>query len=523
MSQIISSRQTLLSCVNQQPSLRKIINVSASDTRLVEARASLLLSSIHRSHGALQESLTSATYLNSITESCRDLGLNIEAAAYFEVANAMWDQGEMASSIGMLQELEQLSNLKQQTIPIGKSKILAKIASQVSMAKLEKPDRIIEKYLSPALAELKGKTDGSDAGQVYHEFAVFCDRQYQDPDSIEDLERLRTLKEMKEMEVETLLKLSKEATSGQKQRNHRAYNQAKQWLALDTEEYERLNDGRGQLLRRSLENYLLSLAAWDDHNNDALRFTALWLEHSDEEVVSESVSKHLFKVATLKFASLANQLTSRLLDTKDEFQVLLLGLVLNICKDHPHHGMYQIWAGTNSNPSANDETALSRQKATKEVALKLSKSPRSGGTWSAIDRISHQYCHFASEREKVKSGSKIRLSNSPAGSALNAMLQKNPLPPPTLQIELAADKNYSRLPTMISVDPSFSIASGISAPKIVTLLASNGKRYKQLVGVYFLRIWYLKYLLMCRRLRVVLTISGKMQSWSRSSHKSANS
>ncbi|OBT86494.1 hypothetical protein VE02_04917 [Pseudogymnoascus sp. 03VT05] len=481
VSQIISSRQTLLSCVNQQSSLRKIINVSASGTRLVEARSSLLSSGIHRSHGALQESLTSATYLNSITGSCRDLGLNIEAAAYFEVANAMWDQGEMASSIGMLQELEQLSNLKQQTIPIGKSKILAKIASQVSMAKLEKPDRIIEKYLSPALAELKGKTDGSDAGQVYHEFAVFCDRQYQDPDSIEDLERLRTLKEMKEMEVETLLKLSKEATSGQKQRNHRAYNQAKQWLTLDTEEYERLNDGRGQLLRRSLENYLLSLAAWDDHNNDALRFTALWLEHSDQEVVSESVSKYLPNVATLKFASLANQLTSRLLDTKDKFQVQLLNLVLNICKDHPHHGMYQIWAGTNSNPSANDETALSRQKATKEVALKLSKSARSGGTWSAIDRISHQYCHFASEREKVKSGSKISLRNSPAGSALNAMLQKNPLPPPTLQIELSADKNYSRLPTMISVDPSFSIASGISAPKIVTLLASNGKRYRQLV------------------------------------------
>ncbi|KFY39903.1 hypothetical protein V494_03772 [Pseudogymnoascus sp. VKM F-4513 (FW-928)] len=481
VSQIISSRQTLLSCVNQQPSLRNMINVSASDTSLVEARASLLSSSIHRSHGALQESLTLATYLNSITGSCRDLGLNIEAAAYFEVANAMWDQGEMASSIGMLQELEQLSNLGEQTIPIGKSKILAKIASQVSMAKLEKPDRIIEKYLSPALAELKGKTDGSDAGQVYHEFAVFCDRQYQDPDSIEDLERLRTLKEMKEMEVETLLKLSKEATSGQKQRNHRAYNQAKQWLALDTEEYERLNDGRGQLLRRSLENYLLSLAAWDDHNNDALRFTALWLEHSDEEMVSDSVAKYLPNVATLKFASLANQLTSRLLDTNDKFQGLLLNLVLNICKDHPHHGMYQIWAGTNSNPSANDETALSRQKATKEVALKLSKSARSGGTWSAIDRISHQYCQFASEREKVKSGSKISLRNSPAGSMLNAMLRKNPLPPPTLQIELAADKNYSRLPTMVSVDPTFSIASGISAPKIVTLLASNGKRYRQLV------------------------------------------
>lgn len=493
VSHIISSRETVLSCISQQPRLRKMINVGASDTLLVEARASLLSSSINRSHGALQESLTSATYLNSMTESCRALGLNIEAATHFEVANAMWDQGEMSSSIGMLQELESLSNLKQQTIPIGKSKILVKIASQVSIAKLEKPDRIIEKYLSPALAELKGKTDGIEAGQVYHEFAAFCDRQYQDPDSIEDLERLRRLKEMKEIEVETLLRLSKEATSGQKQRNHKAYNQAKQWLQLDTEEYERLNDGRNQLLRQSLENYLLSLTAWDDHNNDALRFTALWLEHSDEEIASKSASKYLSKVPTFKFASLANQLTSRLLDARNDFQALLFSLVLSICKDHPYHGMYQIWAGTNSNPSPNDETALSRQKAAKEVALNLSKSSRSTGTWSAIDRISHLYCSFASERAKVKSGSKMRLNTSPAGSTLNSMLSRIPLPPPTLQVALAADRNYSRLPTMVSIEPQITIAGGISAPKIITLVASNGKRYKQLVMLIVLYIFIITY------------------------------
>jgi ataxia telangiectasia mutated family protein len=463
-----------------------MIHVSASDTSLVEARTSRLSSSINRFHGALQESLTAATYLNSLIEPCRSLGLNIEAAAYFEAANAMWDQGEISSSIGMLQELEGLPNLKHQTIPIGRSMILAKLASQVSIAKLEKPDRIIEKYLSPALTELKGRAGGSEAGQVYHEFAVFCDRQYQDPDSIEDLERLRIMREIKQSEVDALMGMVKGSTGAQKQSYHKAYGHAKKWLDIDNEEYQRLTSGRSQLLCQSLENYLLSLAAWDDHDNDAMRFAALWLKHSDVDIASEAVSKHLVKVPTFKFASLANQLTSRLLDdVTDEFQKLLFKLVLDICIDHPYHGMYQVWAGQNTNPSDKDEAAVSRQKATSKVGRNLSQDPRSREAWSAIDRISKQYCFFAAERGG-KHGAKMLVSSSPGGSGLNKVLSKYRLPPPTLQVELAVDKNYSRLPTMVSLEPHITIASGISAPKIITVIASNGRKYKQLVRHLFL-------------------------------------
>ena len=176
----MSCRETLLSCLSQQPRLRRIVNINSSDSRLVEVQTTLLSSSLSRSHGQLQESLTSATYLASLIEPCQALGLNIEAAAQLEAANALWEQGEMTSSIGMLQALEKNSILKKQTIPIGRSDLLAKIGYQVSVARLEKPDRIIEKYLLPALKELKGKADGSEAGQVFHEFAVFCDQQLQD-------------------------------------------------------------------------------------------------------------------------------------------------------------------------------------------------------------------------------------------------------------------------------------------------------------------------------------------------------
>jgi len=40
---------------------------------------------------------------------------------------------------------------------------------------------------------------------------------------------------------------------------------------------------------QSLENYLLALSASDDHDNNTLRFTALWLEHSEESMANEAV------------------------------------------------------------------------------------------------------------------------------------------------------------------------------------------------------------------------------------------
>jgi ataxia telangiectasia mutated family protein len=482
---IISSRETILSCLSRQPHLRQMMKISASDSRLVEVRTSLLSSDINRAHGALQESLTSATYLTGLVEPCRGLGLSIESAVYLEAANALWDQGEMSSSIGMLSDLNGLHNSKQQSIPISRSHLLAKIASQVSVARLEKPDRIMSKYLSPALKELKGKSEGTDAGQVYREFALFCDRQYQDPDSLEDLERLRKLKENKEKEVRELSQLVKAASSGtERAKVANQFSKAKMWLHLDSEEYRRLDENRDDLLQQSLENYLLSLAAWDEHNNDALRFTALWMEHSDLDLANQSVSKWLSKVPSLKFASLTNQLTSRLLDDSTEFQKLLFSLVLNVCTDHPYHGMYQIWAASKSAVGKTDDTALSRQKATQKMGRELSGVKKSGIVWQSINYVNHQYCQFAAETgDRYKAGHKIRLRDSAAGQKLNNAISKVELPPPTLQVEVAADLDYSKLPSMHNLEPQIAIASGVSAPKIITIVGSNGAKYRQLVSL----------------------------------------
>jgi ataxia telangiectasia mutated family protein len=150
--------------------------------------------------------------------------------------------------------------------------------------------------------------------------------------------------------------------------------------------------------------------------------------------------------------------------------------------------MYQIWAGTKSKSNSKDETAVSRQEATRKVAQQIGNSPKSTKTWTAINKTSTVYCQLAAERDETryKAGQKIQLKDSQAGSLLNSILSRFPTPPPTLQVDISADLDYTKVPIMHRLEPQISIASGVSAPKIITVIASDGSKYKQLVRVKYL-------------------------------------
>ncbi|GAW26034.1 putative serine threonine-protein kinase tel1 [Rosellinia necatrix] len=481
VGQILSCRETTMSLLSQFSKRSEITKVNPPDARLIQVKSMLLSSSIHRYHKAFQESLNIATSLTHLVQPSADLGLNIDSAARLEAANSLWDHGEMMSSIRMLQHIDEDTNLKKQTVVVSRPDLLAKTAHQISVAKLEKPDSIQKNYLQPALKELKGKEDGEEAGKVYHQFAMFCDEQLQNPDSLEDLARLQHLKQGKSEEVKQLMELVTNAKDTQTRTRFTSHlNRAKQWLGLDELELRRVEQSRSEFVRLSLENYLLSLVASDGYNNDALRFTALWLERATENFTNEAVRKYIDKVPTRKFAPLMNQLTSRLLDQNNPFQKLLIELVYRICVDHPYHGMYQIWSGTRSKPKKEDEAAQLRKQATEMVGKRLAHTETATNTWTAIYYTSRSY-HVLAVEGNYKGGQKVPMRESPAGTALAGSLAKYRIPPPTMQIELSATRDYSNIPLATKLESTMTIASGVSAPKIITIVGSNGERFRQLV------------------------------------------
>ncbi|KAL8700463.1 MAG: hypothetical protein Q9224_000953, partial [Gallowayella concinna] len=484
VERIVSCRETLFSTLSKSSNLRELTKISVRDARSMETRALLSSSQMSRRHGALQNALAAATYLNRLTEPSIELGVNIRAAVQFESAGVLWDQGEMAASIKMLQDLNSTINMGEHAIHVGKPGLLAKLGHQISEARLEKPDEIINGYLVPAIKELRGVTEGTEAGQVFHEFASFCDQQLQNPDSLEDFERIQKLRQTKEEEVQDLDRMIRSAGSQAKEKDnlksHR--NKAKSWFDLDDREFQRLRENRQAFLRQSIENYLLALKACDKYDNDALRFSALWLQNHDSDIANDAVARHIAQVGSRKFASLMNQLSSRLLDVKSPFQKHLASLVFRICREHPFHGMYQIFAGSKTK-GGRDEVAMGRNRAANRIVDQLKADTKSASIWVAVHNSNILFIRFASERlddGKIKPGSKVPLRKSATGQRIAQDIGEVKIPPPTMKVDLRADCDYTSVPRIARFNQEFSVASGISMPKIVTAIATDGTKYKQL-------------------------------------------
>ncbi|KAL8930642.1 MAG: hypothetical protein Q9208_000513 [Pyrenodesmia sp. 3 TL-2023] len=484
LESIISCRETLFSTLSKNTTFQDLTKVSIRDARTMEARALLSSSQMSRRHGALQNALAVTTYLNRLVQPCQVSGIDISAAVQFESAAVLWDQGEMAASINMLQDLKASVDMGRQAIHVGKPELLARLGHQISEARLEKPDEIINQYLVPAIKELRGVSEGTEAGQVFHEFASFCDQQLQNPDSLEDFERIQRMRQTKEEEVHDLDRMIRSAGSQAKEKEnlktHR--NKAKLWFDLDDREFQRLREGRQAFLRQSIENYLLALKACDKFDNDALRFSALWLQHYDSEIANEAVGKHIGHVGSRKFASLMNQWSSRLLDVKSSFQRHLAALILRICQDHPFHGIHQVFVGAKSR-GGKDEAAQGRARAALKIADQIKSQKQSGQIWLSIHNSNVLFARFASEKlndSNIKPGSKVPLRKSPTGVRLEQDVAGHRVPPPTMKIDLRADCDYSSVPRIARFHHEFTVASGISMPKIASAIATDGAKYKQL-------------------------------------------
>lgn len=480
---ILSCRETTLSLLAQHSNLVGNSTIPKATLRQLAVNSLLTSSKLYRYHRSSQESLNISTTLSAMIPVCEKLDLHVDAAVTIEIANSLWDHGEEGSSIRMLQAVDKNSSLNKQAIPVKRADLLAKIGDKASEARLEKPRDIQKKYLEPALKDLDGESNTREAGLVFHQFAKFCDEQLQDADGLEDLGRLQSLKQAKSDEVAQLKQLISTTKESQlRTRYNHALAKEKQWLELDNQELRRVEQTRAEFVRLSLENYLLALAASDDHDNDALRFTALWLQRPEDDATNKAVARYLARVPTRKFATLMNQMTSRLQNDESIFQKLLMELVYSVCVDHPYHGMYQVWSGTKAKIQQNDEVASKRVKATDKIADKLMAKEGIGRIWASIDKTSKYYHQLAMDRDKkYKAGDKIPLKSVPTGSNLMGCLARYHIPPPTMNVEVSATCDYSHVPIVAKLDSTMSIASGVSAPKIITLIGTDGRRYKQLV------------------------------------------
>ena len=482
LSRYLDCREFILGMIRRNDRIGEVLGVTKSRALIYEAK--IICQSLQHvaHHESSQFQLSRAAYLAELAKTASQVGLRMEPFSQYYLAKTISNHGEISASVDILRGLCSSATLFDKDLAVGTSEILAELGQQVSSARLEPPEEIIDNYLVPAYKELKGQTSGVNAGRVFHLFATFCDTQLQDPSNRDDYSRALEKRAVKMAEVQDLQNQHKKAEGTVKKSINIYLDRAKSWFKIYDEEYQQKAATREVLILRCLENYLRSMTASDDFANDKLRLLAIWLDAADSTKANVIVNKYIKTVPSWKFATLVNQLVSRLSDAKEDFQEILTDLMFRISSDHPYHSLYQLFAVSKSKNTEGDDVAASRHSAAGKLTETILKKSVSSGIWVAIHNCSINFVRVAQAKLPEKR-SKFTLRQLSYGDKLISSVEgsSRKIPPPAMKIDIRIDKSYSKLPVMVELQSQVSIAGGVSAPKITTAIASDGSLHKMLL------------------------------------------
>ncbi|KXT14037.1 hypothetical protein AC579_10022 [Pseudocercospora musae] len=482
----LSNRQTLFGVIRQNAFLQKGLHLTERRCRALEVEALLASSGLAREHSQLQDALTATATLSDMIEHCGAVHLKVAGAVKLEAATVLSEAGETTISVRMLRDILGMSDLDSQDLQVGRAGLLAQLGHQMAQARLEKPEDILERYLTPAVNELYEQPDQRQAGKVYHELATFCDKELQNPGNIENLNRITKLRQAKEEEIEAYNQAIQAAKRNGGDRNQlgRSLGQAKTWLAIDRSEEQRLQGIKQQLVSLSLQNYLRALANSDSYDLSVLRFFAMWLENTGDVEADNAVARYLPRVPSWKFVRLMNQLMTKLEDGVSSFQRALGALMLRIFKEHPYHSINHLFAACQKPKGTNIDSA---SQARHSIAMQIQKdlqSPQNGKLGELVRNIFRANLRYKNLADRApdqsQQGLKLPVSKVPeAGGIVNSGTIRK-LPPITLTIPLRRSGDYDDVPKVERFGGDVSIMGGLSAPKMLKLWDSTGQEHKQL-------------------------------------------
>lgn len=476
---IMHSRQTIFGILADNKNVLSSLYMSAKDARMIETKALLSSSALSRKHDQLQDALAAATQISALAGKASAMGLHVESSAKREVASVLWHAGESAASVEILREVLRSADGSVEDIQVGRAGVLSQMGQQLAEARLENPADILQNYLKPAIAQLQSST-GSEAGKVFYAFASFCDQQLQNPAALEDFNRISKLRQAKLEEVEqleTLLKSSKRSGSDRNQHEH-SLKKAQQWFNIDDEEFQRHKRSRDTFMQQSLQNFMRALHASNEHDICVLRFFALWLDNPESRPANEVVVKYLPTVPSWKFVLLMNQLMSRLKHDGSPFQKALMELVYRICREHQYHTVHHLYASRRT--ASKDEAARLRANAAQHICRQLEADKQKGETLVRMLKADSLYRMLAEEPSDGRRSGRYQLKDSAMAHKLSRHIPQDRVPPATIDLELRPDGHYRDVPVITSFASTIHIMTGLSAPKVLTAVASNGRQYRQL-------------------------------------------
>ncbi|KAF9454347.1 hypothetical protein P691DRAFT_788809 [Macrolepiota fuliginosa MF-IS2] len=501
LENIMTTRVSLLRSARQKEERQQIGNMVTPLVRGLkeaERRCLIRLSQAARDANRVQIALNSVMRAQKL-----DTQLSVETAE--EYANVLWEQKEQQAAIQYLQSVigpldSSQDHDAQKTTH--RALLRARLGSWIAMACLENPSAIWENYLHRAVNELDatsaaGIESSKRRATVYHDCALFAERQYhailKSPDTI----RWKVYVDRKRQEIQHRSReMASTSNSNLRQSLQREQTKAQKILQEDSEQFRKHNAARDQFLERAVEMNARSLEMADTFDDDApIRFCSLWFANFENEGEFQStIDVALSRIPSHKMVFLAHQLTARLSSPTGQLpqsQENLQKMVLRMCQEHPFHSLYQLYCllpeRNLTDPSrrqSSRQTAPSTQTERGSAAQicfdRLRADPIVGDKVSEVEKLCNACWQWAKHHLETNKYNRSHTAYQIPTNLLICRLANLRVPVTTVSTPLDPTMRYDDCIWVDSFEKQFETAGGISLPKISVCKGTNGMRYKQL-------------------------------------------
>ena len=457
----------------------------------------------------VQLALNSCGYLKSLTEKYYSQATVI---ADYEYAKCLWIVGETSTGIGKLRSLIELfEKAKPQdngwyfakgTNLIGDrpndvyryfmAKMYCKLGVWTGVLRSETHE-IVENYFQKSLCYLDDQDNVQKLkGRTYWRLAQFSDQQYV---YIKKSSSYRAICELNEKQQKTMSQVELNMQNLNSRAEKSAMQQMKKKLyaqyVIDGAEFDRFNEKLNHHSNLAVSFYLKALSTIDKHDDCVYRLVSLWFENISVDSLNRSVTDLLPLVPSWKFLGLMHQLSAKYcICSCDEttFSANLLKLLKNICVEHPHHSLPQIFALKNSQyksgVSASNIMKDDRFKISIEIIrLVTQRSDYHHKLVMEMEKFCDAYNEFAYFDAKAHKEKHPKMNSLPLdGLKIKQLLNMNHMHIPTVDLDIQRSGDYSEHIVLLkSIGREYLLVGGINLPKRIKILGSNNRVYLQLV------------------------------------------
>ncbi|KAJ2130026.1 hypothetical protein IW136_005676, partial [Coemansia sp. RSA 678] len=335
-------------------------------------------------------------------------------------------------------------------------------------------------------------------GRALHALAGFAERQCAELTATRDNDATVSMRTQKARELAACRRELVGAQGADASRLRAVQRRLEVQAASDQRELAELRAGIGGFLRLAVWAFARCLECTDVFDLCAYPLVALIVTHSRAPELHAEL-EHVDSVPSHKLLPLARQLCARLSTDNDAFHAAVRRVVARMAADYPHHTLSHLFALCNADRTAprtdrrstlrSEGAQLEQRRSDAAAAILHSVAGVSADLKQivgAVDELCSAYIELAvaTVPEKYRS-SKLEGQLIKFDARLRISRLRSALPPalPVLTAEPRADapRDYTSVPFVTSLADGYSLAGGINLPKILRVLGSDGRRYKQLV------------------------------------------